>query len=110
MSLSTTVRLDGAARAEVQSTAMATVEFAPALTRHVPCPPQRVSATTLRAALEGAFAAAPAMRGYVLDEQGAVRKHVAVFVNARQIADRARLDLPLADGDKVVVIQALTGG
>jgi sulfur-carrier protein len=104
------VRLDRTARAEVQSVAMATVEFAPALTRHVPCPAQRVSARTLRAALDAAFAAAPEMRGYVLDEQGAVRKHVAVFVNARQIADRAKLDTPLADGDKVVVIQALTGG
>ncbi|MEO5669046.1 MAG: MoaD/ThiS family protein [Ramlibacter sp.] len=89
---------------------MPTVEFAPALTRHVPCPPQAVSAATLRAALEAAFAAAPAMKGYVLDEQGAVRKHVAVFVNARMIASRTDLDTPLADDDKVMVIQALTGG
>lgn len=110
MSLPPAVRLDGAPDGAVQSTAMATVEFAPALTRHVPCPPQRVGATTLRAALESAFAAAPEMRNYVLDEQGAVRKHVAVFVNGRQIPDRARLDAPLADGDKVMVIQALTGG
>lgn len=87
-----------------------TVEFAPALTRHVPCPPQRISAPTLRAALDGALAAAPALRGYVLDEQGAVRKHVAVFVNAQMIASRTQLDIPLADDDKVMVIQALTGG
>jgi molybdopterin converting factor small subunit len=86
------------------------VEFAPALTRHVACPPRQVSAPTLRAALDSAFTAAPAMRGYVLDEQGAVRKHVAVFVNARQIPSRTDLDTPLADGDKVMVIQALTGG
>ncbi|MGE4240373.1 MoaD/ThiS family protein [Ramlibacter sp.] len=89
---------------------MPTVEFAPALTRHVACPPQRVDASTLRAALDAAFAAAPALRHYVLDEQGAVRKHVAVFVNARMIADRARLELALAPDDKVMVIQALTGG
>ncbi|HKB52576.1 MAG TPA: MoaD/ThiS family protein [Ramlibacter sp.] len=89
---------------------MPVVEFAPALTRHVPCPAQRVAAATLRSALDAAFAAAPPLRAYVLDEQGAVRKHVAVFVNAQMIADRARLDVPLADGDKVVVIQALTGG
>ncbi|AMO21617.1 hypothetical protein GCM10027034_02910 [Ramlibacter solisilvae] len=86
------------------------VEFAPALTRHVPCPPQQVSAATLGDALARAFEAAPAMRHYVLDEQGAVRKHVAVFVNARQIADRSRLDIALEPGDKVHVIQALTGG
>ena len=89
---------------------MPTVEFAPALTRHVPCPPQTVAAETLRAALDSAFLAAPALKNYVLDEQGAVRKHVAVFVNARMIASRSQLDVPLAGGDKVMVIQALTGG
>ncbi|ROZ77043.1 MoaD/ThiS family protein [Ramlibacter sp. WS9] len=89
---------------------MPTVEFAPALTRHVPCPPQSVAATTLRAALDSALLAAPALRSYVLDEQGAVRKHVAVFVNARMIASRSQLDIPLAAQDKVMVIQALTGG
>jgi len=89
---------------------MPTVEFAPSLTRHVPCAPQDVAAGTLRGALEGAFLAAPALKSYVLDEQGAVRKHVAVFVNARMIASRTDLDVPLAKGDKVMVIQALTGG
>lgn len=89
---------------------MPRVEFAPALTRHVPCPPQDVVAATLRDALSAAFGAAPAMRHYVLDDQGCVRKHVAVFVNARMIGDRSRLDVPLESGDKVMVIQALTGG
>lgn len=89
---------------------MPSVEFAPALTRHVACAPQSVDAATLRGALDSALAAAPALRGYVLDEQGAVRKHVAVFVNARMIASRTDLDLPLAPADKVMVIQALTGG
>ena len=86
------------------------VEFAPALTRHVACPPRQVQASSLRAALDAAFTAAPAMRGYVLDEQGAVRKHVAVFVNAQMIASRTQLDAPLAPGDKVLVVQALSGG
>jgi sulfur-carrier protein len=86
------------------------VEFAPALTRHVPCPPQEVEAGTLRAALDAAFLAAPALKSYVLDEQGNVRKHVAVFVNAQMIPSRKWLDTPLQPQDKVMVIQALTGG
>lgn len=89
---------------------MPTVEFAPALTRHVACPPQRVEAVTLRDALNCALLAAPALRSYVLDEQGAVRKHVAVFVNARMIASRSDLDVAVQPGDKIMVIQALTGG
>jgi sulfur-carrier protein len=89
---------------------MPTVEFAAALTRHVRCPPQAVDAKTLREALDAAFHAAPPLRSYVLDEQGAVRKHVAVFINARMIASRTQLDVDLQPDDKVMVIQALTGG
>jgi sulfur carrier protein ThiS len=69
-----------------------------------------VAAGSLAAALDAAFAAAPALRGYVLDEQGAVRKHVAVFVNGEQVASRSDLTLVLAPQDRVMVIQALTGG
>lgn len=89
---------------------MPTVEFAPALTRHVPCPRQEVPAGPLAAVLDAALAAAPALRSYVLDEQGAVRKHVAVFVNGEMIASRTDLRRPLAAQDRVHVIQALTGG
>ena len=89
---------------------MPTVEFAPALTRHVACSAQQVEAGMLRDVLLAAFAAAPRLQGYVLDEQGTVRKHVAVFVNGRMIASRSQLDIPLEQGDKVMVIQALTGG
>ena len=89
---------------------MPTVSFAPALTRHVPCPPQDVQAPTVRAALAAAFAAAPAMQGYVLDEQGGVRKHVAVFVNGEMLQRDHALERSLEGGDRVMVIQALTGG
>jgi molybdopterin synthase sulfur carrier subunit len=89
---------------------MPLVEFAPALQRHVTCPPQQVKAATLGEAFDAAFEAAPGLRHYVLDEQRAIRKHVAVFVNARMITDRSRLDVPLAPEDRVMVIQALTGG
>lgn len=89
---------------------MPTVTFAPALTRHVACPPQEVRAPTVRAALEAAFAAAPGLKGYVLDEQGGVRKHVAVFVNGDMLQRDGALDRGLERGDRVMVIQALTGG
>lgn len=89
---------------------MPSVEFAPALTRHVPCARQDVPAGTLASVLDAALAAAPALRGYVLDEQGAVRKHVAVFVNGQLIASRTDLTQPLGHEDRVHVIQALTGG
>lgn len=87
-----------------------TVEFTRNLERHVRCPAEAVPGATVREALEAYFARHPAVRGYVLDEQGAVRHHVVVFVDARQLADRARLDEPVAEGSAVYVMQALSGG
>jgi sulfur carrier protein ThiS len=89
---------------------MITVEFAASLRRHVDCPAQSVAPGSLRSVLEAALRATPAMANYVFDDQRAVRKHVAVFVNANMVHDRTRLDQVLGDGDKVLVVQALTGG
>ena len=89
---------------------MPTVSFAPQLQRHVACPTQTVAASTLGDALKAAFVAAPSMQSYVLDEQGHVRKHVAVFVNNEMIASRRNLSLPLRENDSIMVIQALSGG
>ncbi len=60
--------------------------------------------------LEAALSAAPALAHYVFDDQRSVRKHVAVFVNQTMVQDRVQLSQRLAAGDRVLVIQALTGG
>ena len=89
---------------------MPTVDFTRNLQRHVAAPPERVAGATVRSCLEDYFARHPAVRGYVLDEQGAVRHHVVVFVDGQQIADRARPDEPVADTASIHVMQALSGG
>jgi len=89
---------------------MPQVEFAPHLQRHVRCPPQSVAAGTLRGVLDAALAAAPGLRDYVLDEQGGVRKHVAVFINGELMHERRSLERALAPADRVYVAQALSGG
>jgi sulfur carrier protein ThiS len=89
---------------------MVTVEFAQSLRRHVECPPQRVPPGSLRQVLDAALAAAPALAHYVMDDQRAVRKHVAVFINQQMIQDRHQLNQVVTQGDRVLVIQALTGG
>ena len=89
---------------------MVTVEFAASLRRHVPCSTQVVAPGELRETLTTALAAAPGLAHYVLDDQGSVRKHVAVFVNKVLVLDRVRLDLQLHAGDRVLVAQALSGG
>lgn len=48
----------------------------------------------------------PRLRGWVLDEQGRLRRHVSVFVNDRQ----SGLEAPVAPGDRVHVVQSISGG
>jgi sulfur-carrier protein len=89
---------------------MVTVEFAPSLRRHVNCSAQQLAAGSLRQVLEAALLAAPDLAHYVFDDQRAVRKHVAVFINKQMVQDRVRLDQVLTAGDRILVVQALTGG
>ena len=74
---------------------MARVTFTHTIQRHVPCPPADADGRTVGEVLD-VFQTNPAARPYVLDDQGAVRRHMVVFVNGRQITDRTRLSDPWA--------------
>ncbi len=89
---------------------MPRIEFTPQLRRFTETPVVDTGATTLRAALEEAFAANPRLRGYVLDDQGHLRANVVVFIDGRRSTDRIALADPLASGSAVFVLQALSGG
>ena len=89
---------------------MATVVFTPNLKRHVECPTELVEGATVRAVLDAVFAQNPRLRGYVLDDQGALRHHMNVFVDGQQIGDRERLTDPVRPASEVYVMQALSGG
>lgn len=69
-----------------------------------------VAGRTVGEALSAVFAAYPRLRGYVLDEHGGVRKHMNVFVNGEQIADRITLSDPVDDAAEIYIMQALSGG
>ena len=89
---------------------MATIHFTSALRRFHPAPPAEVAGATIGAALAHAFENAPILRGYVLDDQGAVRVHVKIFLNDWPIRDSKTLSDPIAPTDSIYVIQALSGG
>lgn len=89
---------------------MAEVTFAKAFQRHVDCPSASVAGGTVGEVLAGYFDQRPPVRGYVLDDVGAVRRHVAVFVNDDLISDRTSLTDLVDDGDRIHVFQALSGG
>jgi hypothetical protein len=89
---------------------MPIVSFTPALRRFVDTPTVNVAGATAGEALAAVFATRPALRGYVLDDQGALRRHVNVYVGSEPVRDRVRLSDPVGQHDEIYVLQALTGG
>lgn len=66
-----------------------------------------VEAADLDGVLEAIFLRHPELRVHVLDEQGALRRHVTLFHNDVAVRDRRST---VADGDRVAVLQAVSGG
>jgi sulfur-carrier protein len=89
---------------------MPNITFTPNIQRHVQCPDMRVTGATVREALDAVFRANPKARGYVLDDQGALRRHMAIFVDGEMIRDREKLSEPVAETSTIAVFQALSGG
>ena len=89
---------------------MVQVVFTPNLQRHVACPPTRVTGSTVAEALECVFRDNPTLRRYVLDDQGALRKNMVIFVDGQATKDRRTLADSLDEDAEVFVMQALTGG
>jgi hypothetical protein len=89
---------------------MVAVRFAKSFQRHVDCPPADVAGRTVLEVLDAYFATHPGVAGYVLDDRGAVRKHVAVFVGSGQLGDREHLADEVEPNEQIYVFQALSGG
>lgn len=65
---------------------------------------------SVREVLDAVFASNPRARGYVLDDQGALRKHMVIFVDGQAIRDRSTLADPVSERSDIYVMQALSGG
>lgn len=92
---------------------MISVTFAKAFRRHVACPDETIDAAataTLGDVLASYFERNPAVRGYVVDDTGALRRHVTVFVGDEQVAHSSALTTSVPDGTTVHIFQALSGG
>lgn len=89
---------------------MAYVRFTDNIQRHVHCPNETIEGETVRAVLDQYFGRHPKARGYVLDEQGSLRKHMAIFLDGQPIADQRDLTDAVPDNAIIDVMQALSGG
>lgn len=75
-----------------------------------PCEAEYFQGSTVRQALHAAGEAYPRLLGYVLDDQGEVRKHVAIFVRGSLCNRFTVLDEHVNERDEIHVLQALSGG
>ena len=89
---------------------MPSVRFTRNIQRHVECPTREVAGATLGEVLQAYFAANEQARGYVLDDEGKLRKHMAAFIDGRQIDDRDALSDQVAPDAVVDIVQSLSGG
>jgi sulfur-carrier protein len=89
---------------------MPKVVFTANIQRHIGCPETEAGGSTVREVLENVFAMNPDARGYVLDDQSGLRKHMAIFVDGRMVRDRARLADDVTATSTIYVFQALSGG
>lgn len=89
---------------------MPLVRFTPNLARHCQVEEAQVAGRTVAEALEAVFATRPQARGFVLDEQGRLRRHMSAFVDGVQVQDRRGLSDAVADDIIIDLYQALSGG
>ena len=89
---------------------MVKVRFTANLERHIETPAAELVCGTVREALDAVFSSNPMLRSYILDDQGALRRHVMVFVDGEQVMDRSGLSDAVPSSGEIFVMQALSGG
>jgi sulfur-carrier protein len=87
------------------------VHFTPALKRFVPdLHSIEVKGSTVADVILNVEAVYPGLANYLIEENGALRKHVNIFINDTFIRDRKTLSDAVHDDDDIHIIQALSGG
>jgi predicted phage tail protein len=69
-----------------------------------------VEGTTAAEVVRAMDAVAPGFSDYIVDERGALRRHVNVFIDNEMVVDRRSLSDRVPEGATVYIMQALSGG
>ena len=89
---------------------MPRVYFTPNLKRHIGEANGVAPGRTVREVLDAHFSGRPFAKSYVLDDQGALRRHMNIMVCGAPIRDRVHLTDPVPENGDIYVLQALSGG
>lgn len=91
--------------------AMAVVHIAASLARYADGERRLVlEGSTVGEVLRGLGERYPRFRDGAFDGGGALRPHIAVFLNSTQITGNSDLGTGVGDGDEIAVISAIAGG
>ena len=90
---------------------MPTIKFTYALKRFYPGLKEvTIAADTIADIVRKLDEIYPRMSTYIVDEQGALRKHVNIFIGNAIIEDKTSLADKVREDDEVYIMQALSGG
>lgn len=90
---------------------MARVKFTPNLQRFFPDLTElEVDATTIAEAVAAVDQRWRGLGDYIIDEQGALRKHVNIFIGDELIRDKRTLSDRVSADTRIYIMQALSGG
>ncbi len=89
---------------------MARIHFTPNLRRHLAVESAEAAGATVSEALAAVFSRNPNLRSYVVDDQGRLRTHVAVYVDGRRLRGGSDLEDRIGASAEIHVMQALSGG
>jgi len=70
----------------------------------------KVDAQTLQRALDEACRIEPALKFHLFDDNGMFREHILCFHNSSNTRNLTSLNVSLADGDEITIVQAISGG
>ena len=65
-----------------------------------------VAGDTAGAIIRALEASYPALRGWIVDERGALRRHVKLFLGGMAVS----LDEPVGPNDELYIVAAISGG
>ena len=90
---------------------MAKVKFTTALNRFFPDLKEiEVEGPTLNEVIKRTDEHFPGIKGYLLEEDGSLRKHVNIFIDEELVRDRKKLTDEVAGENEILIFQALSGG
>lgn len=87
------------------------VKFTSHLQRYFPSlTPMEVEGSTVAEIVSALDAEFPGFSAYIVDQQGALRQHVHIFIGEEMIKDRAQLGDTVGEDEQIYFMQALSGG